>query len=84
MGQLPWAAPCMTVSFGAAPLIRLASLEPGRVQSLTLTNSGLLTTRAELDAMLQRWQVKSTAELLLPVDTAGVQRLMVRRGFRTS
>lgn len=51
-------------------------MEPRRVQSLTLTNSGLLTTKAELDAMLKRWQVGSTAELLLPEDTAGVQRLM--------
>ncbi|CAI5942998.1 unnamed protein product, partial [Closterium sp. NIES-65] len=59
-----------------SPPRTMACLEPGRVQRLVLAGSGLMTSAEEHAAVLGEWQVAHIAELLLPDDPQGVQRLM--------
>ncbi|CAI5476830.1 unnamed protein product [Closterium sp. Yama58-4] len=64
------------LSYGGFVAYRMACLEPGRVQRLVLAGSGLMTSAEEHAAVLGEWQVEHIAELLLPDDPQGVQRLM--------
>ncbi|CAI5480772.1 unnamed protein product [Closterium sp. Yama58-4] len=64
------------LSYGGFVAYRMACLEPGRVQRLVLAASGFMTSAEEHAAVLGEWQVAHIAELLLPDDPKGVQRLM--------
>eukprot|EP00475_Leptophrys_vorax_P007359 TRINITY_DN14661_c0_g1_i1.p1 TRINITY_DN14661_c0_g1~~TRINITY_DN14661_c0_g1_i1.p1 ORF type:complete len:262 (-),score=0.20 TRINITY_DN14661_c0_g1_i1:414-1124(-) len=54
----------------------MATLQPSRVSRLVLGGSGVMTSLAEHRQLLERFGVRSAAELLLPTDPQGLTRLM--------
>jgi pimeloyl-ACP methyl ester carboxylesterase len=65
------------ISYGGFAAYELAARHPERVRRLVLVDSpGCAYTRADYDALLQRFGVARPADLFLPADEAGVARLL--------
>ncbi|CAI7888089.1 unnamed protein product [Closterium sp. NIES-54] len=64
------------LSYGGIVAYRMATLSPSRVARLAVAGSGVMMNRAEYDALIDRWGVRSAVPLFLPRTPAELLRLI--------